>query len=223
MKKTVLAALLGLALTMPCASALGDVVGRTQEDWIHRFTAPNGQEIYYVAGLPEDEERVTMEDVNFDGIDDVVVLTANGASNAFSEFYVWDGAQYALAMRNQSPDIGLANYALCPELGLVVSHASNGLAGLLHETNIYRWDGTNLILLRSAVADYEHTSLFEGSRFTSIDNYDAVHMRVYEAEYGGDERTDTLLWEARLDTARANDDVQTLLDQEQAALWQGLR
>lgn len=222
MKKLMLAACLALTLAMPGTKAFCEVVGRTQEDWIHRYTAPNGQEIYYVSFLSEDGEFVTMEDVNFDGVDDVVVLTSFGASNAFYEFYVWDGAQYTLATRNQGLDTGLANYQLYPQQGLVLSHANNGLAGLAHETDIFRWEGTSLTLVRSAVSDYENTSLFENRQYISIDNYDVVHMRVYEAEYDGYERKDNLLWEARLDMTQANDE-QALLEQEDAALWQGLR
>lgn len=63
---------------------------------IYRYTAPDGQEIYLVADERQ-EPVLHREDVNFDGVEDVVALTRLGASNAFYDFFVWDGRQYVYA------------------------------------------------------------------------------------------------------------------------------
>ena len=92
----------------------------TADGAIYRCTAPNGQEVYFVAELP----TVWMEDVNFDGTDDIVVLSQLGASNAYYDLYVWDGEQYVYA----TPYGGLANYMLDADKGYLISSANNGLA-----------------------------------------------------------------------------------------------
>ena len=77
-------------------SAGAEIVGRTAEgDFIHRYLASNGQELFFVS--MEREPPVNREDVNGDGVDDLVVYTAIGASNYFVEFFVWDGEKYVMA------------------------------------------------------------------------------------------------------------------------------
>ena len=221
MKKQLLTAILLSALLF-AASARGEIVGTTpQHENIHRYTAPNGQEIYYISR--EDEwATVQEEDVNFDGHDDLVFLITLGASNGFFEFYVWDDGQYVLAGRNHLDDLGLGNYELDPENGYVISHYSNGWAGLLHEKHIFRWNGNDLELVRYAISEHHKTSVFEGDVFVTIENNDLVHVRVFECHYGEDERTDEVIFE-RIGSMKEGFDEHALLEEESAALWNGLR
>ena len=218
MKKACLV-LLFLLLCMPAAA---EIVGTTpQSEYIHRYTAPNGQEIYYVSR--EDEYAIVREeDVNFDGHNDLVMLTTQGASNAFYEFFVWDDGQYVLAGRNQLDELGIGNYALDPQNGYVISHYSNGWAGLLHEKHIFRWEGNDLKLVRYAISQEQRTGIFEGDLFIDITNNDLVHVRVFECQYGEDERTDEVIFE-RIVSRTEGFDEQALLEEESAALWNGLR
>ena len=202
--------------------ACGEIVGQTpQSEYIHRYTAPNGQEIYYVSR--EDEwATVQQEDVNFDGHDDLVFLITLGASNGFFEFYVWDDGQYVLAGRNDLFDLGLGNYELDPQNGYVISHYSNGWAGLLHEKHIFRWEGNDLKLVRYAISEEQRTDIFEGDLFIDITNNDMVHIRVFECRYGEDERTDEVIFERAVSRSEGFDE-RALLEEESAALWNGLK
>ena len=218
-RKISLALLLALLLCMPAAA---EIVGTTpQDEYIHRYVAPNGQEIYYVSR--EDEwATVQQQDVNFDGHDDLVFLITQGASNGFFEFYVWDDGQYVLAGRNALHDDGLPNFTLEPELGLVTTYHQIGWAGLLHEKHIFRWEGNDLKLVRYAVSEEQQTGIFEGDLFIHITNNDLVQVRVFECRYGEGERTDEVIFE-RIASRKEGFDEQALLKEEDAALWQGLR
>ena len=221
MKKRILLVWLGL-IALLVVPAMGEIVAVTpQDDYIHRYTAPNGQEIYYISR--EDEWAiVNQEDVNFDGHDDLVFMITRGASNGFFEFYVWDEGQYVLAGRNEFLEFGLGNYSLDPENGYVISHYSNGWAGLLHEEHIFRWKGNNLELVRYAVSENHKTSVFEGDVYVTIENNDLVHVRVFECRYGGDNREDEVIFE-RIVSMKEGFDEQALLEEEDAALWNGLK
>ena len=214
-----LALLLLLLLFVPAAA---EIVGTTpQLDNIHRYVAPNGQEIYYVSR--EDEWATVQEmDVNFDGQDDLVMLIALGASNGFFEFYVRDDGQYVLAGRNALHEDGLPNFTLEPELGLVTTYHQTGWAGLLHEKHIFRWEGNDLKLVRYAVSENHKTAAFEGDVFVTIENNDLVHVRVFECRYGEDERTDEVIFE-RVVSMKEGFDEQALLEEESRALWNGLK
>ena len=137
---------------------------------IYRYTAPDGQEIYLVADERQ-EPVLHREDVNFDGVEDVVALTRLGASNAFYDFFVWDGRQYVYATP-PGQEAGLANYGLDADRGYVWTQANNGMAGLECEYGVYRWqespDGSYSFaivydnrILRATVTDYPD-GVYEG-------------------------------------------------------------
>ena len=219
--KARLAALL-LLLAGLAAPAQAEVVGDTQDGFIHRYTAGNGQEIYYVSAM--EEETVLTEDVNFDGEDDLVVLTALGASNAFYEFYVWDGAQYVLAWRDALTGSGIPNYTLYPEKGLVCATANNGWAGMLHETVLFCWEGTSMRRVRSAVSNYPVETTYDGSIITETTDTDGLCIRVTEPEYdeNGCSLSDRVLYERDMTAEQAFEQGGALLDEEAEALWHGL-
>ncbi len=62
--------------------------------------------------------------LNFDGTDDLVVCTAQGANNGWFVFYPWDGERYVRAKWNEGQDRGLSNYRLFSESGLVEAEVS---------------------------------------------------------------------------------------------------
>ncbi|HIT68912.1 MAG TPA: hypothetical protein IAC36_03330 [Candidatus Aphodomonas merdavium] len=210
MKKMICAMLcIGLVLAgISCtAEELVGFSGKYSEQYIYRYTAPNGQEIYYVSNEPEDGPAApVLEDVNFDGVEDIVIPVAIGASNFFSVFYVWNGEEYVRARWNSGSETGLPNYTLYPEEGYVVCETNDGYVGALHQRYIYRWDGTDLEVVRYAVSDLE-----EGSE-------DNIHVKVYEANYGEEGQTDTLIWEKVLTVEETANDPNAF-DEEREVLW----
>lgn len=152
------------------------VVGRASEDRnIFRYTADNGQEIYF-AGR-ENDVFMRYEDVNFDGVKDIVITTIMGASNFYCEFFVRDGAQYVMAS-HPGAENGLCNYALFPEKRLVLSAQSNGFAGALYEKHLFRWEGSNLRLIRSAVSEEYVTTAFDNALYTTVTDSSQLHVTI---------------------------------------------
>ena len=110
MKRRLCSLLLAFAL-LP-AAAPAEVVGRDGmygDRYIHRIEAPNGQALYYLS--KEEEAFVTCRDVNFDGMEDIVVISAQGASNTWFLFFVWDGENYVRAGWDAGDDTGLPHAA----------------------------------------------------------------------------------------------------------------
>ena len=186
-------------------------------EYIHQYTAPNGQLLYFVA--LEENPHINLEDVNFDGHADIVVFSVLGASNFFTEFFVYDAASasYVRTVTDSGEEL-LCNYQLYPEYGLVVSQTNNGNAGLLHVINLYHWEGTNLRLLRSAVSDEWSESVFEGSTYTQIIHGDIIQMTVRDHTRDYD---DSLLWE--LIIPKSDAEYRDVFTEEQEALWQGIK
>lgn len=215
-------AVLLLVLAGLAVPARAEVVGRTHDGYIHRYTADNGQELYYVSGM--EEEAVRMEDVNFDGDDDLVVLVQQGASNGFFEFYVYDGAQYVLAGRDAMLDGGIPNYALYPEKGIVCAQVNNGWAGLLHETQLFCWEGTTMRRVRGAVSENATSWTMDGTRCTQTTDTGILSLRVTEPAHdeNGCSLPDRVLYERELTADWAAEQGETLLEEEAEALWQGL-
>ena len=165
MKRRLCSLLLAFAL-LP-AVALAEVVGRDgmyADRYIHRIEAPNGQALYYLS--TEEDAFVTARDVNFDGVDDLVVFSARGASNAWVLFFVWDGNAYVRATWDAGEDTGLPNYELLPEDGLLLASCDDGLAGGLHRYWLYRWEGTDLRLVRSAVSEMDQETAIDAQAGT---------------------------------------------------------
>ena len=152
--KKLLVILFVLSCCVSAASA--EIVGMTPEGkYIHTYPAENGQTLYFFSY--EDEPYVFREDVNFDGAEDIVVRVGAGARFALHEFFVWDGAQYVLAMHPCTKDHTLAGpipeYELHPELGLVYACVDLGENGAHFIKYLMRWEGTDLVLLRRAEAN----------------------------------------------------------------------
>ena len=218
MKKRLCSLLLVLLLLPAAASA--EVVGRDGmygDRYIHRIEAPNGQALYYLS--KEEEAFVTYRDVNFDGMEDIVVISAQGASNTWFLFFIWDGENYVRAGWDAGDDTGLPNYELLAGDGLVLASSNDGWAGGLHHRRLYRWEGTDLRLVRSAVSEEYQETAVDGQTGAIITTtyQDRMSVRVTEPDGQGGYR---VLWEGVVTEEQAANDPQAF-SQEEAAFWQG--
>ena len=218
MKRRLCSLLLAFAL-LP-AAAPAEVVGRDGmygDRYIHRIEAPNGQALYYLS--KEEEAFVTCRDVNFDGMEDIVVISAQGASNTWFLFFVWDGENYVRAGWDAGDDTGLPNYELLAGDGLVLASSNDGWVGGLHHRRLYRWEGTDLRLVRSAVSEEYHQMAVDGQTGAVVTTtyHDRMSVRVTEPDGQGGYR---VLWEGIMTEEQAANDPQAF-SQEEAAFWQG--
>ncbi|MBR1607465.1 MAG: hypothetical protein IJ664_07100 [Clostridia bacterium] len=204
-----LAALI-LVLMLPCLAG-AEVVGRTADGYIHRYTADNGQELYFVS--MEEELMVRQEDVNFDGHPDLAVITALGASNARYEFYLWNGSEYAYAERWTSD---IVNYELVGGKYLL-SRSDDGNAGMLFHAQICVWDGDVLKPLRTMVAEEETNIDWKGRVMTQTLNLDRLHVVLWEQE--GPVGAAETLWE---ETYEPLPEEPAFFEEIDARLWEGL-
>lgn len=191
-------------------------VGRTSEgDHIMQYTADNGQQIYFTTIEPQ--PVVKMQDVNFDGQNDVVVFVAMGASNHFCEFFIFANGQYHQAWHDGIGN-GLCNYTLLPELRIVQTQANNGYAGALHETCLFRWEGNDLKLIRRAVSKERMEAEHSGDRYTLHTHMDEVRVTV--RDYSSGEYEGELMWE---ETVKLDGSEKKAFETEHQMLWQGIR
>ncbi len=204
-----------LSLALPAGA---EIVGYADDGWeyIHRYTAPNGQELFFVSS--EQEPPIEFEDVNLDGTDDIVAVTAIGASNYYAAFFVWDGEKYVRALHDGN---GLSNYSVTPS-GYVVSRGSSGWAGALFERRVYAWEGTNLRLVRRMVSEQEETTVYGENSYTVFWDENALRVSLWAYEMDGEEEAvETLRWETRLTLEDLNESPD-LFDEFEARLWEGL-
>lgn len=201
------------------ASAATEILGTTADgEYIHRYTAPGGQTIYFTA--VEEEPFIAFQDVNFDGMTDIVVYVSLGASNAYAELFVYVPEENAYVRAGHPGiDYGLANFQLYPEYGIVASKAVNGYAGALFENCLFCWNGTDLELLRRAVSEELSETVHSDSTFTTTRWTDVLRVRVYDDVTG--EPGGTLTYDATfLLEDSAYRDLFTDADE---ALWEGIR
>ena len=208
-------ALLTLALLLACAclAARAEIVGTTGAgDFIHRLQVPGGDPVFFVSSREAPEYH--LEDVNFDGQLDLVVQVELGASNDWNEFFVRDGDQYVRADHPAS-EFGVCRYTLLPERGWVESSSNDGFAGLMHTRALYRWEGTDLRLVRYAEARYLPP---DESGYPESDAYDWVRCTVYAfpADAGEYRYEGEAVWEMDVRTDQVPDD---LFDLEDAAFY----
>ena len=191
-----------------------------EKGYIHRCIAPNGQDLYFNAVA--EEPFFKFEDVNFDGLMDIVIITGRWAKCDTALFYVHDDEEGYVLVQETAQGEGLMNYVLYPESGLVGTYIANGHAGLLHAANLYRWEGKQLRQIRSAVSDEWSESVFDGDTYTQIIHGDILHVKVLDHAAGND---GSVLYERiiPMDQVWEGEDYQRIYDEEMAALWQGLR
>lgn len=201
------------------ATAVTEIVGTTADGaFIHRCTAPGGQTIYFTA--VEEEPFIAFQDVNFDGMTDIVAYVSLGASNAYTELFVYVPEENAyVRAKHPGIDYGLANFQLYPEYGIVASKAVNGYAGALFENCLFCWNGTDLALLRRAVSEELSETVYSDSTFTTTCWTDVLRVRVYDYVTG--EPGGTLTYDATflLEDSAFRD----LFTDADDALWHGIR
>ena len=200
-----------LLLAMPCIAG-AEIVGRCTDGYIHRYTADNGQEIYFVS--TEEQPFVSYDDVNFDGHPDLAVVTVLGASNAWHEFYLWNGSGYEYAELDAGDII---NYELA-DGRYVVSRSNDGNAGLLFHAQICVWEGNTLKVIRTMVSEEETSIVWEGKIGTQTTNLDRLHVVVWEVD--GLAGAAEVLWEK---TYEPLPEEPGALEEMNAQLWRGLR
>ena len=207
------------ALLCCMTAACAEFVGVTPEGkYIVAYQADNGQMLYCISCVPE--PVVERQDVNFDGQEDIV-FSINGETLKLYEFFVWDGAQYVLAMHPCTNDYSLkgpvCNYALYPEYGLVYAYVNIGENGNHFIKYLMRWEGTDLVLLRRA----------EGKFHSDYDEKEGAHIvRQYWDQVQIDVRDyaqdpwGSVLYSRILSLNEMNDEVHKQVDE---ALWQGVK
>lgn len=212
-----------LVLMAMCPAAVAEAAQRTtilaQNDYgsyIYRYIAPNGQELYFTA--MEEDLVIHEEDVNFDGVKDIVINTFRGASNADYVFFLQMDGQYVRADDDAMID-RICNYSLHPEAGVVSTYNNTGSAGGEHEISLYRWDGADMICIRRAVS--EHPSEYSHDRGIMTTTVDTNRLRMTVIDYEDDEDGDRLLWEATI--VLEGNAFRDAYEQERQALWQGLK
>ena len=211
MKKIAALAFMVLIFALPCLAG-AEIVGRTADGYIHRFTADNGQEIYFVS--TSKEAFVQYDDVNFDGHQDLAVATVLGASNTWYEFYLWNGNEYEYAER-WTADI--VNYELA-DGKYVLSRSNDGSAGMLFHAQICVWDGNVLKPIRTMVSEEENTIVWEGRIKTETLNLDRLQVTVWELSdpVGAAE----VLWEKTYEPLPEDPAV---FEEMERHFWEGLR
>ncbi|MBR5547118.1 MAG: SH3 domain-containing protein [Clostridia bacterium] len=190
-------------------------------DFIYSWPAPNGQTLYFTA---LEDPVIQYEDVNFDGHKDVVVFIIRGASNFFTEFFVWDDGQYVYA-RHPGLTQGICNYHLYPEYGIVHSDANNGSAGAEHEDVLLRWEGNELRVIRRALSENatEMTRFSDGGGYTIHTDLQNLRVRVWDYTKGiaeGELIYETFISHQALDSAET---YSRLFAGEQEALWRDIK
>ncbi len=157
-------------------------------EYIQKIIADNGQWLYFTSA--EENPPARYEDVNFDGMPDIVVTTSIGASNFYTSFFLWDGGGYVPAMTGMALAETI-NYRLYPEYGVVESRGNNGFAGALQEAALYRWQGTELIPLRTLVSEELSETAFDfaGNSHTTTVWWEKLHVTIRDHRSGGYEGT----------------------------------
>lgn len=205
--------LLATALLLAAIPASAEIVGKTEDGYIHRLTAPNGQELYFEA--VEQEPYARAMDVNFDGQDDLVISVSRGASNFFDLLFVWDGAGYVQA---QVPvhDGQVCNMSLYPEWGLVTSDVNDGYA--MGSEAILIWEDTRLRMLRLSVSETDRDVQMDSQTMTTVEHFDRIRTRIYDFTTGVP--NGEVIWDRTHTTMDYTEG--TAVQEREAALWQGI-
>lgn len=208
------------ALICCITTACAEVVGVTPEGkYIVAHQADNGQLLYCISFVAE--PTVRRDDVNFDGVEDIVFCVSVGAGFELYEFFVWDGERYVLAMHPCTDDYSIegpiCNYELYPEYGLVYAYVNIGENGNHFVKYLMRWEGTDLVLFRRA----------EGAIYTWHGEEDGVpvsrqyadRVEVDVRDYSHD-RWGSCVYGEIIPLNEMDEDVHKRVDE---ALWQGLK
>lgn len=162
------------------------VVGVSGDESIWRFQADNGQSIYFTSR--EADPFIQYQDINFDGIPDLTILTTRGASNFFYKLFIFSNNQYS-PVRLLGYEGDAVNFQLHPEEKLLSTHANNGYAGALFESTLHRWDGTDLYPIRKATSEEYKEANLNNATYTLITHLDQLHVTFRDYQDGTYEGT----------------------------------
>lgn len=186
--RKLLALMLVLLCVLPCGAGAEMVGYDPVSGYAICHYDVDGENVYYLS--KEEDVYAQHTDVNFDGREDLLMISAMGASNAGYLFFMrMEDGSYALANRD-----GLIwNYELDEDRGLVISWRDDGAAGALSETRVYRWEGCELVPLRQGVSaeKTEFEAVDGGWRETTYS--DVLVRRVWACNEDG--ALGALLWE----------------------------
>ena len=147
---------------------------------LFRLQMDNGQTLY-LSGDQEEALYHKMEDVNFDGIDDLVTFPTLGASNFFADFYVYEPEtrQYVHAPVRGGQ---ICNYTLDAQRRLVISDMNDGARD--GEKWIYAWKEGRLSPVRSMIVKTYEEAAFEGHFFTQTTDFSRYTIEIRDYTQG---------------------------------------
>ena len=191
------------------------VVGVSGDEFIWRFQEDNGQIIYFTSR--EADPFIQYQDINFDGIDDLVFLTATGAGNTYYTFFVNLNGKYERVFLMGHENDAACNFQLHPDQQLLSVSVHHGAAGALCEKVLFRWAGTNLLPVRRMVSEEYTETTHDEQTTTTVTHHDQVHVSFYhfeESTFAGD-----VYAKQNLSLYDVNEETLTQWD---AILWQDL-
>lgn len=164
------------------------------------------QTIRYFASESPVNERVAgfarLEDMNFDGYNDLCLITAAGARNVFSVFALWNKAEgrfdpimtinpwisFEKRYLGESVALELCNFELLPQSRQIISEVADGYR--YRTITVYGWEGESGICEDSVAEVYDAGEDNIGERLdifaTDISRYWDAHYP--ESWYYGQER-----------------------------------
>ena len=150
---------------------VGDVVVRRPDrpGWSQHLTAPEmptafGADSFYVTG----------EDVNFDGVNDLALLTSKGAANAYASYWIYRAQADSFAYLGNYP--AFSRDTVAHELS---TYERGGEGGQLYERRRYRFAGDTLAVLE--IEKQEATSR-PGSYRKTLSRLEGGTLRVVRVD-----------------------------------------
>lgn len=193
-----------------------DIAGLSGTDFIVSYAADNGQVLYFTSMYHHPAELP--QDINFDGIDDLVFLTATGAGNTYYTFFVNLNGKYERVFLMGHENDAACNFQLYPDQQLLSVSVSHGAAGALCEKVLFRWAGTNLLPVRRMVSEEYTETTHDEQTTTTVTHHDQVHVsfcRFEESTFVGD-----VYAKQNLSLYDVNEETLTQWD---SILWQDLQ
>lgn len=193
-----------------------DIAGFSGSDFIVSYAADNGQTLCFTSMYHE--PALLPQDINFDGTEDLVFLTASGANNVFFTLFVNLNGEYERVFLMGHAHEAACNFQLHPDQQLLSVSVSHGAAGALCEKVLFRWSGNNLLPVRRMVSEEYTETTYEDQISTTVTHHDLLHISFHHFEentFGGDVYAEQ--------TLSLYDLTEKTFDQWDAILWRDLK